>query len=41
MTKEFTAYHIVTNKKMKLGQIINFDEHQKILYTISFLKKNN
>jgi hypothetical protein len=29
MTKEFTAYHIVTNKKMKLGQIINFDEHQK------------
>ncbi|MFP7394040.1 DUF2441 domain-containing protein [Niallia circulans] len=40
MTKEFTAYHIVTNKKMMLGQIINFDEHQKnTLYDFFFLKE--
>lgn len=38
--KEFSAYHLVTNKKMSLGQVINFDEHQKnTLYHFFFEKE--
>lgn len=34
------AYHIVTNKKMELGQIINFDENQQnTLYRFFFEKE--
>ncbi|OCA90211.1 DUF2441 domain-containing protein [Bacillus sp. FJAT-27986] len=34
---EFYAYHIVTNKEMRMGQIINFDRNQKnTLYRFFF-----
>ena len=34
---DFNAYHIVTNKEMSLGQIINFDNNQKnTLYRFFF-----
>lgn len=37
---EFYVYHIVTNKKMSLGQVIHFDENQKnTLYRVFFEKK--
>lgn len=37
---EFYVYHIVTRKKMILGQIINFDKHQKnTLYSFFFEKE--
>lgn len=40
MIKEFTAYHIVTNKKMQLGQVINFDERKNnTLYHFFFEKE--
>lgn len=40
MIKEFTAYHLVTNKKMMLGQVINFDKDQKnTLYHFFFEKE--
>ena len=38
---EFYAYHIVTNKEMTIGQIINFDRNQKIPYIASFLKEKS
>ncbi|WP_413366937.1 DUF2441 domain-containing protein [Lysinibacillus sp. 3P01SB] len=35
--KELYVYHIVTRKKMSVGQIINFDNHQKnTLYSFFF-----
>ncbi|EOR21070.1 MAG: DUF2441 domain-containing protein [Niallia nealsonii] len=40
MKKEFIAYHIVTNKKMELGQVITFDKDQKnTLYRFFFEKE--
>lgn len=37
---EFYAYHIVTNKKMSLGQVIHFDENQtNTLYRVFFEKE--
>ncbi|WP_252503373.1 DUF2441 domain-containing protein [Sporosarcina sp. Marseille-Q4943] len=37
---ELFAYHIVTNKKMTLGQIINFDDDQQnTLYRFFFVKE--
>ena len=38
--KEFYVYHIVTRKRMTLGQIINFDKNQKnTLYNFFFEKE--
>lgn len=38
--KEFIAYHLVTRKKMQLGQIINFDNNQhNNLYQFFFEKE--
>jgi hypothetical protein len=38
--KEFYVYHIVTRKKMRLGQIINFDNNEKnTLYSFFFEKE--
>ncbi|HWJ76765.1 MAG TPA: DUF2441 domain-containing protein [Niallia sp.] len=40
MKKEFIAYHIVTDKKMELGQVITFDKDQKnTLYRFFFEKE--
>lgn len=38
---ELYVYHLVTKKKMSLGQIISFDDNQKTPYIISFLRKND
>ena len=37
---ELYVYHIVTRKKMSIGQIINFDKNQKnTLYSFFFEKR--
>ncbi|AOM11009.1 hypothetical protein BTI247_26200 [Bacillus thuringiensis Bt18247] len=38
---EFYAYHIVTRKRMHIGQMIPFKKINTILYITSFLKENN
>lgn len=39
--KELYVYHIVTRKKMRIGQIINFDKNQKnTLYSFFFEKEH-
>ncbi|KPB06274.1 DUF2441 domain-containing protein [Bacillus sp. CHD6a] len=38
--KEFYVYHVVTRKKMSMGQILNFDKNQKnTLYSFFFEKE--
>ncbi len=39
--KELYVYHLVTRKKMSVGQIINFDKKQKTPYIAASLKGNN
>ncbi|SLM84807.1 MULTISPECIES: hypothetical protein [Vagococcus] len=42
MKEKFTVYHIVTRKKMYIGQIFNFDKNQKNqLYRFFFEKEQS